>query len=198
MVDFTHVPTRHGVPRCTAFVTGPVRDVRIVGRGHQHAHGAPGRGRRPGTGDPGRASTATAVIPGAWSTTATTDPSHLSIAYTGRLVDEGTGRLGRSRGLLPAQAPPPRPRASPLQARGPFWRDGPWKGRDDLEAATARWVNWYNHTRPHLTNDDDLSPAAAEHRHHRNHTTTATTPGRLFWGVRVGLVGLLWRPGVGL
>ena len=77
------------------------------------------------------------------------------------------------------------------------WRDGPWKGRDDLEAATARWVNWYNHTRPHLTNDDDLSPAAAEHRHHRNHTTTATTPGRLFWGVRVGLVGLLGRPGAG-
>ena len=75
--------------------------------GHQHAHGAPGCGRRPGTGDPGRESTATAVIPGAWSTTATTDPSHLSIAYTGRLVDEGTGRLGRSRGLLPAQAPPP-------------------------------------------------------------------------------------------
>ena len=55
------------------------------------------------------------------------------------------------------------------------WRDGPWKGRDDLEAATARWVNWYNHTRPHLTNDDDLSPAA-EHRYHRNHTTTTTTP----------------------
>ena len=32
---------------------------------------------------------------------------YLSIAYTGRLVDEGTGRLGRSRGLLPAQTPPP-------------------------------------------------------------------------------------------
>ena len=58
-------------------------------------------------------------------------------------------------------------------------------------------MNWYNHTRPHLTNDDDLSPAAAEHRHHRNHTTTATTLGRLFWGVRVGLVGLLGRPGAG-
>ena len=39
-------------------------------------------------------------------------------------------------------------------------------------AATARWVNWYNRTRPHLTNDDDLSPAAAEHRYHRNRTTT--------------------------
>ena len=55
------------------------------------------------------------------------------------------------------------------------WRDGPWKDRDDLETATARWVNWYNHTRPHRANPDDLSPTAAEHRYHRNHTTTTTT-----------------------
>ena len=40
------VPTRHGVPRCTAFVTGPVRDGRIVGwatstrTGHRGAAGA--------------------------------------------------------------------------------------------------------------------------------------------------------------
>lgn len=52
------------------------------------------------------------------------------------------------------------------------WRDGPWKDRDDLETATAQWVNWYNRTRPHRANPDDLSPAAAEHRYHRNHTTT--------------------------
>ena len=31
VVDFTYVPTRHGVPRCTAFVTGSVREGRIVG-----------------------------------------------------------------------------------------------------------------------------------------------------------------------
>lgn len=43
---YTHVPTRHGVPRCTAFVTGPVRDGRIVGwatstrTGHRGAAGA--------------------------------------------------------------------------------------------------------------------------------------------------------------
>ena len=44
-------------------------------------------------------------------------------------------------------------------------------------AATARWVNWYNRTRPHRANPDDLSPAAAEHRYHRNRTTTtAATP----------------------
>lgn len=52
------------------------------------------------------------------------------------------------------------------------WRDGPWKDRDDLETATTQWVNWYNRTRPHRANPDDLSPAAAEHRYHRNHTTT--------------------------
>lgn len=56
------------------------------------------------------------------------------------------------------------------------WRDGPWKDRDDLETATAQWVNWYNRTRPHRANPDDLSPAAAEHRYHRNHTTTAAAP----------------------
>ena len=127
---YTHVPTWSGFC-CTAFVTGPVRDGRIVGRGHQHAHGAPTTRPAPWSRRSGRASTATAVISRAWSTTATTDPSHLSIAYTGRLVDEGTGRLGRKPWGPPTQAPPPRPRASPLQARGPFWRDGPWKDRDD-------------------------------------------------------------------
>ena len=52
------------------------------------------------------------------------------------------------------------------------WRDDPWRDRDDLETATAQWVNWYNRTRPHRANPDDLSPAAVEHRYHRNHTTT--------------------------
>ena len=131
MVDFTYVPTRHGVPRCTAFVTGPVRDVRIVGWATSTRTGRRQRGRRPGTGDPGRESTATAVIPGAWSTTATTDPSHLSIAYTGRLVDEGTGRLGRKPWAPPCAGAAAQALGRPLQARGPFWRDGPWKGRDD-------------------------------------------------------------------
>jgi len=31
----------------------------------------------------------------------------------------------------------------------------------------------YNRTRPHRTNLDDISLAAAEHRYHRNHTTAA-------------------------
>ena len=55
------------------------------------------------------------------------------------------------------------------------WRDGPWKDRDDLETATARWVDWYNRTRPHLTNDDDLPPTTVEHCYNHNHTTTPPT-----------------------
>ena len=45
----------------------------------------------------------------------------------------------------------------------------------DLETATARWVDWYNRTRPHLTNDDDLPPTTVEHRYNHNHTTTPPT-----------------------
>lgn len=99
---------------------------------------------------------------------------YLSIAYTGRLVDEGieasAGAVGSSYDNAAAEA------LNKSYKRELVWRDGPWKDRDDLETATAQWVNWYNRTRPHRANPDDLSPAAAEHRYHRNHTTTAAAP----------------------
>lgn len=38
-------------------------------------------------------------------------------------------------------------------------------------AATASWVDWYNHTRPHRANPDELPPVTVEDRHY-NHTTT--------------------------
>ena len=62
--------------------------------------------------------------PEAWPTS---DHGSKSPAYRLHRATRRRGHrgLGRSRGLLPAQAPPPRPRASSLQARGPFWRDGP-------------------------------------------------------------------------
>ena len=72
--------------------------------------------------------------------------------------------------------PPSASTSAREELRGPFWRDGPWKDRDDLGTATAQWVNWYNRTRPHRANPDDLSPAAAEHRYHRNHTITTAAP----------------------
>ena len=38
---------------------------------------------------------------------------------------------------------------------------GPWKGLDDLEIATARWVAWFNDERV-LFELDDQTPAEAE------------------------------------
>ena len=95
---------------------------------------------------------------------------YLSIAYTRRLVQEGieasAGAVGSSYDNAAAEA------LNKSYKRELVWRDGPWKDRDDLETATAQWVNWYNRTRPHRANPDDLPPAAAEHRYNHNHTTT--------------------------
>jgi putative transposase len=49
----------------------------------------------------------------------------------------------------------------------------PWKGFDDLELATAEWVDWFNHRRP-FEYCDDLTPVEAEHAHYRHHQTPAT------------------------
>ena len=38
---------------------------------------------------------------------------------------------------------------------------GPWKGLDDLEIATARWVSWFNEERLH-SELDDRTPAEVE------------------------------------
>ena len=42
---------------------------------------------------------------------------------------------------------------------------------EGIEASTASWVEWYNHTRPHRTNPDELPPATVEDRYY-DHTTT--------------------------
>jgi putative transposase len=49
----------------------------------------------------------------------------------------------------------------------------PWKGADDLEIATAEWVDWFNHRRPYEY-CDDLTPVEAEQAHYRHHQTPAT------------------------
>ena len=56
---------------------------------------------------------------------ATTDPSHLPIACTGRLVDEGIEASAGAVGSSLRRRRRPGPGQAPLQARGPFWRDGP-------------------------------------------------------------------------
>lgn len=49
----------------------------------------------------------------------------------------------------------------------------PWKGLDDLEIATAEWVNWFNSRRT-LKHCDDLTPVEAEQAHYVHHQTPAT------------------------
>jgi putative transposase len=49
----------------------------------------------------------------------------------------------------------------------------PWKGFDDLEIATAEWVDWFNHRRP-FEYCDDLTPVEAEAAHYAHHQTPAT------------------------
>ena len=44
----------------------------------------------------------------------------------------------------------------------------PWKGLDDLEIATAEWVDWFNCRRP-FEYCDDLTPVEAEQAHYAHH-----------------------------
>lgn len=52
----------------------------------------------------------------------------------------------------------------------------PWKGFDDLEIATAEWVDWFNHRRP-FEYCDDLTPIEAEQAHYRHHQQGPATAG---------------------
>lgn len=104
-------------------------------------------------------------------TTPTTAQSHLSIRYADRLLSEGieasTGAVGSSYGNAAAEALNKSYECELIWTRS-------WKARDDLKAATASWVDWYNHTRPHRTNPDELPPVAVEARYY-DHTTTSAT-----------------------
>ena len=48
----------------------------------------------------------------------------------------------------------------------------PWKGLDDLEIATAEWVDWFNRRRP-FEYCDDLTPVEAEQAHYAHHQRPA-------------------------
>jgi hypothetical protein len=54
---------------------------------------------------------------------------------------------------------------------------GRWKGLDDLEIATAEWVDWFNNRRP-FEYCDDLIPVEAEHAHDAHHRQERDVPGR--------------------
>jgi len=52
---------------------------------------------------------------------------------------------------------------------------GPWKGLDDLEIATARWVAWFNDENRLHSELDDRTPAEveAEYYAHQSQPTAA-------------------------
>ncbi|UVI36422.1 integrase core domain-containing protein [Brevibacterium spongiae] len=50
--------------------------------------------------------------------------------------------------------------------------DGPWAGRDDVEAATADWVHWFNTERLHSMLDYQ-TPAEIEAAHFAENQTIA-------------------------
>ncbi len=46
--------------------------------------------------------------------------------------------------------------------------EGPWKGLDDVEAATLDWTHWFNTERTHGS-IDDLTPVEAEAAYYSHH-----------------------------
>ena len=55
---------------------------------------------------------------------------------------------------------------------------GPWKGIDDLEIATAEYVDWFNHRRLH-GEIGMIPPVEAEDNYHHNHDVPATADASL-------------------
>jgi len=95
---------------------------------------------------------------------------YLSVAYSEKLDTAGikpsTGAVGSSYDNALAES------TIGLYKTELVKKQRPWKGLDDLEIATAEWVDWYNHRRPHEY-CDDLTPVEAEAAHYAHHQTPA-------------------------
>lgn len=94
---------------------------------------------------------------------------YLSVAYSEHLAAAGSSpRPGR---LAPRMT-------TPWPINGLYKTERikprrPWKGLDDLEIATAEWIDWYNNQWPHEY-CDDLTPTEAESAHYAHHQTPAS------------------------
>ena len=95
---------------------------------------------------------------------------YLSVAYSERLAGAGikpsTGAVGSSFDNALAESVIGLYKTELIKPRRP------WKGLDDLEIATAEWVDWFNHRRP-FEYCDDLTPVEAETAHYAHHQTPA-------------------------
>lgn len=96
---------------------------------------------------------------------------YMSVAYSERLDTAGikpsTGAVGSSYDNALAESVIGLYKTELVKPRRP------WKGVDDLEIATAEWVDWFNHRRP-FEYCDDLTPVEAEAAHYAHHQTPAT------------------------
>jgi putative transposase len=93
-----------------------------------------------------------------------------SIAFTTRLLDAGVdpsvGSVGDAYDNALAET------TVGLFKTEQINRRGPWRGLDQVEIATLKWVDWYNHRRPHQAMDD-FTPVAAEDLHYAHTTALA-------------------------
>ena len=96
---------------------------------------------------------------------------YLSVAHSEHLATAGikpsTGAVGSSYDNALAESVIGLYKTELIKARRP------WKGFDDLEVATAEWVDWFNHRRP-FEYCDDLTPVEAEQAHYAHHQTPTT------------------------
>jgi len=93
---------------------------------------------------------------------------YLSIRYTERLADEqavvSVGSRGDSYDNALAES------VIGLFKTEVVKKQGPWRSVEQLELATARWVEWYNNRRLH-TSIGDVPPAEFEASYYANSTT---------------------------
>lgn len=97
---------------------------------------------------------------------------YLAIRYTERLAEAGieasVGSTGDSYDNAAAEA------LNKLYKKELIWRQGPWRGLDDVEIATLEWVDWYNKSRLH-GHCGDVPPAELEDRYYAETTNRPAT-----------------------
>jgi putative transposase len=94
---------------------------------------------------------------------------YLSIRYTERLADAGAVSSVGSRGDSYDDALAKT--VNGLYKAELIRRAGPWRSLEQVELATAEWVNWWNHTRLHSA-IGDIPPVECEALYYRQRTAT--------------------------